>query len=292
MNWSDLQVLLTFHREGTLQKAAAKLAVDISTVSRRIRSLETDLGQKLVENVGGRLVLTTFGEQAVQAAEAMATESDHLQRSIQGKESELSGILRVAILDIMVLFHHDLLQAFSTRYPHITLELVSGTSRIHSLNRREADVAIRVSKKPDDTLVGMRAFHTEYAVYAHHTLAKNFANSWAELPWIGWDPAANARMIDDWMAKHVPPEQVRFRVNSAIAQFTITKAGGGACILPVAYGDLSHELVRLSEDLEGFDTSVWLLTHRDLKRNGRVQAFLDHVYKGLEPFRNKQVDRR
>lgn len=286
LNWSNLQVLLTFDREGTLQKTAAKLAMDISTVSRRIRALEADLGQKLVENISGRLVLTTFGQQAVQAAESMAAESDHLQRVIQGKESALSGVLRVALLDILVFFHQDLLQSFSAQYPHITLELVSGTSRVHSLTRREADVAIRVSKQPDETLVGMRAFQTEYAIYAHHTIAKSPPSSWADLPWIGWDPAVNARLIDAWMEGYVPPEQVRFRVNSAIAQFMLTEGGCGACILPVAYADLSDELVRLSEDLDGFDTSIWLLTHRDLKRNGRVQAFMKHFYKGLEPFRN------
>ena len=285
MNWSDLQVLLTFDREGTLQKASAKLAVDISTVSRRIRALEIDLGQKLVENVSGRLVLTTFGEQAVQAAAAMESESDNLQRVIQGKENGLSGVLRVALLDIIVFFHKNLLQSFTTRYPQINLELVSGT-QVHSLTRREADVAIRVSKQPDDTLVGMKAFQTEYAIYAHRTIAKIPPNSWADLPWIGWDPAFNARMIDAWMDKHVPPEQIRFRVNSAISQFTMAEVGCGACILPVVYGDLSNELVRLSENLEGFDTSVWLLTHRDLKRNGRVQAFFDHIYQGLKPFRN------
>lgn len=288
LNWSDLQVLLTFDREETLQKTAAKLAVDISTVSRRIRALEADLGQKLVENVSGRLVLTTFGEQAVQAADAMAAESDRLQRIIQGKESGVSGVLRVALLDILVFFHQELLQSFTTRYPHITLELVSGTSRVHSLTRREADVAIRVSKKPDDTLVGMRALQTEYAIYAHRTIAESPPPSWAALPWIGWDPAANARMIDAWMTRHVPPEQIRLRVNSAIAQFSMAEAGGGACILPTVYGDLSPELVRLSEDLEGFDTSIWLLTHRDLRRNGRVQAFFDHIYQGLKPFRNHE----
>ncbi|MGJ3245885.1 MAG: LysR family transcriptional regulator [Elainellaceae cyanobacterium] len=286
MNWADLQVLLAFQREGTLQKAAAKLGVDISTVSRRIRALETDLSSKLVENVSGRLVLTANGEHAVHAAEVMVEESDNLQRVIKGAENVLSGVLRVAILDALVFFHQDLLLSFSARYPHITLELVSGTSRVHSLTRREADVAIRVSKQPDDTLVGMRALHTEYAIYAHRSVADRPPDNWAALPWIGWDAASNARMIDAWMGKNVPIEQIRFRVDSAIAQFTLAEAGGGACILPVVYADLSGQLVRLSEVLDGFDTDIWLLTHRDLKRNGRVQAFLEHFYKGLEPLRN------
>ncbi|MEL6261432.1 MAG: LysR family transcriptional regulator [Cyanobacteria bacterium J06626_6] len=57
--------MLAFQREGTLQKAAVKMGVDISTVSRRIRSLEADLDTQLVENVGGRLILTNNGEQVV-----------------------------------------------------------------------------------------------------------------------------------------------------------------------------------------------------------------------------------
>ena len=95
-------------------------------------------------------------------------------------------------------------------------------------------------------------------------------------------------MIDNWMEKHVPIEQIRFRLDSAIAQFKLAEAGGGACILPVAYADLSDQLIRLSETLDGFDTNIWLLTHRDLKRNGRVQAFFEHFYKGLEPLRENE----
>ena len=288
VNWSDLQVLLAFQREGTLQKAATKLSMDISTVSRRIRSLESDLGSKVVENVGGRLVLTTYGEQAVQAAATMESESDNLLRGIKGKESMLSGVLRVALLNLFTLFHADLLNDFKTRYPHIRLELVSGTTRLHSLTRREADVAIRIAKQPDETLVGMRALHTEYAVYAHQTIAKTLPISWDKLPWIGWEPAANARMIDAWMEKHVPAERVRFRVDDPVAQLLMAESGCGACILPMVYAERSDKLMRLSNSLNGFDTDMWLLTHRDLRGNARVRAFFDHVYQGLKPFRSCQ----
>lgn len=289
VNWSDLQVLLTFHREGTLQKTAAKLGVDISTVSRRLRMLEADLDSKVVENVSGRLVLTTYGEQAVKAAEAMEVESDNLQRGVKGKESLLSGVLRVALLNAFVLFHADLLEGFKTRYPQITLELVSGTIRVHSLTRREADIAMRVTRQPDETLVGRRAFHTDYAVYAHPAIANTPPSHWDDLPWIGWDPLANARMIDAWMEKHVSAEQIRFRVDNFAAQFIMAEAGGGACILPTAYAERSDKLVRLSDVLDGFGTDIWLLTHRDLRRNARVQAFFDHMYKGLEPFRQASL---
>ncbi len=290
MNWSDLQVLLTFKREGTLQKAAEWLAMDISTVSRRIRSLESDLGSKLVENVSGRLVLTSHGERAVQAAAVMEIESDQLQRHVKGQENALSGVLRVALLDLFVLFHADLLNNFKLQHPRVMLELASTTIRTHSLTRREADVAIRVTQQPDETLVGIHVLHIKYAVYAHRSIVDAGTDTesarWDTLPWIGWDSAAHAHVTEAWMANHVPTKQICFRVDSPAAQFILAEAGGGACILPMAYADLSTSLVRLSEALKGFDTDVWLLTHRDLRYNARVQAFLDHVYKGLEPLRD------
>ena len=290
MNWSDLQVLLAFQREGTLQKAAGRLGMDISTVSRRLRSLEADLGAKVVENVSGRLVLTAYGEQAVQAAEVMETESDDLLRRTQGKEAQLSGVLRVAMLNFFIFFHADLLTSFKARYPNIRLEIVSNTTRFHSLTRREADVAIRIAKQPDEMLVGMRALHTEYAIYAHREITTTSPHQWDKLPWISWEQTVNARMIHDWMEKHVPAEKVHFRVENQVAQFIMTEAGSGACILPMVYAERSNNLVRLSDVLEGFETDMWILTHRDLRRNGRVQAFLEHIYNGLAPFRSNGIE--
>jgi DNA-binding transcriptional LysR family regulator len=287
MNWSDLQVLLTFKREGTLQKAAEKLQVDISTVSRRIRALESALGAKLVENTSGRLVLTNSGEKAVLTAEVMEAQSNGLETILKGEESSPSGVLRVALLDMFLHFHRNLLQSFIVQYPQISLELISTTTLVHSLNRREADVAIRATNHPDDTLVGMLLLHTEYAVYAHRDVVAQSVE-WSKLPWIGWDVSANARMTDDWMEKNVPTEQVYFRVDSPLAQFIMTEAGDGVCILPMAYANLSKNLIQLSDPLKGFGMDVWLLTHRDLKHNGRVQAFFQHFYNGLETLRNNK----
>ncbi|MEM9156172.1 MAG: LysR family transcriptional regulator [Cyanobacteria bacterium P01_F01_bin.33] len=285
MNWSDLQVVLAFQREGTLHKAAKKLGVDLSTVSRRIRSLEADLGTPLVKNISGRLVLTSQGEQAVRAAEAMEIESDRLHRIVMGQKSELCGSLRIALLDVFASFHADLIDSFKTRYPHVSLELVTSTSRVHNLTRREADIAIRVAKQPHDTLVGTRSLHLQFAIYAHRSIAEP-STDWTALPWVGWDPAMNARITDRWMEKHIPRDRIRIRVDSTATLFALANTGAGACILPTVYAIRYDTLVQLSGVLQGFDTYVWLLTHRDLKRNGRVQAFLEHFHSGLAPLRS------
>ena len=285
VNWHDLQILLAFRRHATLARAADTLGIDISTVSRRLRALEADLGVRLVENVGGRLTLTSFGEEAVRAAEAMDVESDALHRLLKGREAVLSGSLRVALLDVFVRFHIDLLESFATAYPDVTLELFSTSQRLHNLTRREADVAVRASRRPDEALVGRKALRLEYAVFAARSLVERAGDYWRSLPWIGYDESAGATETEAWMRRERLVERVRMRVDSPAALFQVVEAGLGAAPLAIPYATRSRDLVRLSDPMPGFGTDLWLLTHRDLRRNARVRAFLDHMYDGLAEWR-------
>lgn len=285
MNWHDLQILLAFRRQGTLQKSAAALAVDISTVSRRLRALEAELDAPLVENIQGRLTLTAQGEAAARAAEAMEAESDALHRDLKGRDASLSGTLRVALLDVFATAHMDLLEAFKAAYPQVVLELLCSTSRTHSLTRREAEVAIRVSRRPDETLVGRKVLELDYAVYASRDLVARGGRDWRALPWLAFDLAAQAAVTEDWMKRQGVLDQVRLRTDSPAALFRAAEAGAGAAALAMPYAARCPGLVRLSDPLSGFGTEVWLLTHRDLRRNARVRAFLDHMYEGLTAWR-------
>ncbi len=285
MNWQDLQILLMFQRHETLAKSAAALGVDLSTVSRRLRALEADLAAPLLENVGGKLALTALGEEAARAAEAMDSESNALRRLLQGREAVLSGTLRVALLDVFVRFHADLLESFGAAFPDVQLELYSATPRAHNLTRREADVAVRASRQPDETLVGRKALRIEYAVYAARPLVERCGRGWSALPWVGYDATANATVTDAWMRRHDLVDGVRARVDTPAALFHAVEAGVGAAPLAVPYARRCPDLVELSDPLPGFGTDLWLLTHRDLRRNGRVRAFLDHMYAGLAEWR-------
>ena len=281
MNWHDLQILLAFRRQGSLQKAAGLLGIDISTVSRRLRALEAELQTPLVENIGGRLILTSQGEAAAGAAAAMEAESDSLHRALKGHDASLSGTLKVATLDIFAAFHMDLLEAFKAAHPQIVLELLCSSSRPHNLTRREAEVALRVARRPGDTLVGRRVLRLDYAVYASRDLVERRGEDWRALPWLGFDLAANAAVTEDWMKRQGVLDSVRLRTDSPATLFQAAQAGAGAATLAMPYAARCPDLIRLSEPLSGFATDVWLLTHRDLRRNARVRAFLDHMYDGL-----------
>ncbi|MEM9865377.1 MAG: LysR family transcriptional regulator, partial [Myxococcota bacterium] len=121
MNWADLQLLLAFADAGTLKAAAETQGVNISTVSRRLRTLEGEIGAKVVENVGGRLTLTESGERAVAAARAMRHASDDLLRDVAGKDDELAGPVRIGLLEMFVRYHASAFVELSRSYPNLEL---------------------------------------------------------------------------------------------------------------------------------------------------------------------------
>jgi len=272
MNWSDLQCLNAFKRSGPLQEAARVLGVNHTTVSRRIRQLEKTLGCSLVETVNGRLRLTSAGHRAAETCERISGEALALERELRGRDVSVSGNIRVGLLDYFLTAHAKDLADFSACYPEVRLELCSSGSQLHNLVRREADVVIRIARAPRDTLVGRKVAQLEYAPFARDTLAAK--GPMEALPWIGWDRSVGAQMTDAWMAERLREDQVCFRVDSTSAMFDLANAGAGVALLPVKYARGMPELVQLGEVIPGFETAVWILTHRDLAQLERVRLLI------------------
>lgn len=275
MNWSDLKLLLDFHEEGTLEGVARLQSVTPSTVSRRLRALERSIDVRFVENISGRLVLTSAGERAVEAAKAMREHSDDLLRDIVGRDAEVRGVLRVGLLEIFIRDHADAFASFSRRHPEVRLELLSQGARLHSLTQRDADVVLRATRAPRDTLVGRPLLTLQFAPFIREDLAPEIFLP-SQLRWIAWHEDLRASMSEGWLQEHACLEGVAARVTSTTSMIELALAGLGACILPIRSGNLAG-LHQLSEPLEGFASQVWMLTHRDLVKSARVRALMQHL---------------
>ncbi|MEM7606582.1 MAG: LysR family transcriptional regulator [Myxococcota bacterium] len=274
MEWSNLQSLGALKRTGSLKRAAAELRVNYTTVARHIRQLEADLGCSLVELVGGRLQLTPAGRRASEVSERIRADALALELELDGRDAELSGMIRVGLLDLFVEEHSRAIADFSATYPEVQVVLRSSGSHLHSLVNREVDVVIRVAREPRETLIGRRLRTLRYAVFAADSIPET---EFSELPWVGWDPSVGASQSEAWLEEHAPPSNVRARVDSVTAMFRLVEAGVGAAILPVAYAARRPLLSQRGDTLDGFETSVWMLTHRDLAQLERIRRFMAHV---------------
>jgi DNA-binding transcriptional LysR family regulator len=268
--WSDLRLVLAIRRGGSLRAAAQALRISHPTVSRRVHDLEDQLGVHLLRRNGRQLELTPAGEDLADTAERVEREVDGLGRRIAGRDHRLEGVVRVAMSPAMLAAVARHLPDFRRRHPGVQLDLTTNLG-FASLSRREADVAVRQTNAPHDTLVGRRLSLFEQAVYAHRGLVKDGpARQW---PWIDWDDAHRHHSSARWVAEHVDPGSVVVRCETSLAMYQLVRAGVGVGFVPTMLAHPNPEVVRLDADVfPVFHRGIWVLTHADLRTMGRVRA--------------------
>jgi DNA-binding transcriptional LysR family regulator len=277
MNWDDLRFVLAVARHSTLTAAGASLGVRHSTVGRRLRAFESTLGVRLFDRTPNGLLLTSGGQEVVDVAERMETDWVEAQCRLRGRDAELTGPLRVSMLDYLFWGLSDAFTRFVEEHPGIELTLTSSLDPV-SLIRREADVALRLTARPPDRLIGRRVGELTFAVYGQRALVERIGADapLSAFPWIGWDARHDAAFFDTWLAEHAPGAQIRLRVDeSALVRRQAVAAGIGLFFMPCFEADAMPELVQVVPP--SFRRPLWMLTLADLRHTQRVRAFLEHM---------------
>ena len=280
-NWDDLRYFLAVARKGSIRGAAAGLKVNHSTVSRRIDAFEKKLDVRLFERLSTGYLITQAGEEMLQSAEQVEGEIAAIDRRVVGRDARLSGLLRVTLHESLAqkLLMPDL-AVFCETYPGIELELIVSQS-MANLAKREADVAIRISNDPPDTLVGRRVLKYAAAIYASkdYLSRHDFTCGGKNLTWIGWNDAVSD---PQWVRDSPYPEApARNRIFNPQAQLEATKAGMGLSMLPCFMGDTEPTLRRVPPATTSPGRDIWLLTHEDLRNTARVRRFLDFMAEAM-----------
>ncbi len=153
---NDLLIFARVAELGSFSRAADRLALPKSTVSRRLAALEQQLGERLLLRTTRRQTLTEFGLQMLDHARQVAAEVDAVAALRERRQAAPSGRLRVSMpSDFANLLLTESLAAFAVLYPAITLELDLTARRVDLLGEG-FDVAVRMGSLPDDTLLAAR----------------------------------------------------------------------------------------------------------------------------------------
>ncbi len=286
-NWNDLKLVLAISRAGSLGGGAKLMGVNHSTAFRNLNAIEDKLGARLFERLqGGVYTPTAVGEQVARTAERMETEALALDREITGTDARLTGLVRVTASETLS-FHMLLAQLVTLRevHPGITVEMLID-NRVLNLSRREADVALRVSRPGEPELFGKKLSNIAWTIYglagmAEPIGAKDLA-ALASNPFVGWSEDVRGIAAADFLTEQVKPKAVSYRSNSLINQYRAARAGMGLAILPCYLGDSDPSLIRVVPDLlRTLQRELWIVTHEDLKATARIRAFLEVVGNGL-----------
>ncbi len=281
--WDDLRVVLAVARAGSLAGAARALGVNHSTVFRRLNTFEEQLGVRLFERLANGYALTIAGEEMRASAERVEQEIDRLDRRITGQDLRLQGTLAITTTDTLascVLAPH--LVAFKRAHPAIELNLLLENQYVN-LSKRQADIAIRPTLSPPDTLVGRRIAAIAFAPFVSaHLLTDKPNPHLGDLDWIAVDESLAHLAADKWFRATLPGANVVMRSNSLTGLMAAAVSGMGVAMLPCFIGDPSPVLTRLADPVDAAASALWLLTHEDLRHTARVRAFMDFMADALK----------
>lgn len=278
-DWDTLRLVLAIDRNGGVSGAARFLGVTHATVSRRLAKAEADAGLIFFERLPAGLRLTEPGRAVLDRANAIEPQLNELERYLMSQEDGLSGPLRVTIPPLMMTgeVSRDIAE-FSAKHPEIELEFV-GDNNLLNLHQREADVAIRVTHKPPDTLWGRKITDQHSGFYAQsHWLASNplgKGDLTGDFPLVSFN--AWKSPVPKLLMRCCPNVRVVARCDDMVTAMRLVGAGFGITRMPRILGDSLDGVSRITALPWERYLPLWILTHPDLRKTPRVEAFMQHI---------------
>ncbi|MFT4098592.1 MAG: LysR family transcriptional regulator [Rhodoblastus sp.] len=280
LDWDNARIFLAVARTGQMLGAARKLGLDHATVSRRIASLETALGVKLIERRTNGCALTATGETFLASAERVETEMLRAQAALSGADVAISGNVRVGAPDgfgTFVLARH--LSALMDEHPGLNVQLVP-LPRAFSLAKREADIAVAIDRPVEGRLTVKKLTDYSLSLYASKSFLK-------ERPALAKGELAGVRVVAyvpdlifspalDYLGEFGLADNPKFECAGMLGQIEAVRAGAGVGVLhDYAVRDLP-DLVRILPDRRVTRT-YWIVTHDDVRDLARVRLVHDHI---------------
>jgi DNA-binding transcriptional LysR family regulator len=285
-SWDLYRSFLAVMREGSLSAAARALAMTQPSLGRHVRELETALGLALFTRSPQGLVPTESALRLLPHAEAMASSMAALRRAATVGDNDVRGVVRVTASEVIgteVL--PAMLAAFRRENPGVIIELAV-TNRSEDLLRKDADLAIRMTRPTQQALVTRQLGRIELGLHAHRRYLRRHGTpaSLDELrahSLIGFDH--EAPYVRTLRPRDLPWSRELFalRTDHDLAALAAIRAGYGIGICQVPLAARDPKLVRLLPGQVAIPMEAWAVMHEDLRRNPAVRRLFDHLATAL-----------
>lgn len=279
----DLATVLALTRGGTLAAAGERLGVDASTVFRALQRVERGLGRTLFER-------SRAGYRPNELAQALAAQAEQVEAAIEAARSaaaaepaQVAGSVRITTTDTVL---HGLvapaLRAFAAQHPMLGFELHTG-NELANLTHRDADIAVRATKRPPQHLVGKVLGPIRVALYASRrgSVKRYEQVEDGGADWVAPDDALPEHPSVLWRKRHFPKQAPRWRVTSIQSVMEAVALGLGVGIVPLFLAQGRRDLLQLTEPIDECETELWLLTHTESRHLRRVSAVYAHLAQAI-----------
>ncbi len=290
LDWADLRLFLEIARHARLAEAARRLRIDPTTLGRRLRRFEKELGADLFERTAQGYRLTPKGQALAAYAEQMEHASLKALEMIGGAGNAASGTVRISAAEG---FGTDVIAPALGPFRGLHPESNRPRCDKRILTLFEKSGRHRHSDDPGLPTTGRqrRLSSPSQPLFADLFASRHYLKSSAPIRaiddlrdhrLIGYVDdlvySPKLRYLDELPVKLTPA----IRSSSIIAQLQATKAGAGLCILPCFMADTHRDLVRVLPGDISIQRTFWLAVHEDIREAARIRAACDMLGAAVE----------
>ena len=281
-NWDEIRTAYQVARLGTVSGAAALLGVHHATVIRHIDALERRLGVRLFQRHARGYAPTEAGRELLAVAQVTDEQFAQLASRIKGQGEVVTGEMIVTsisgIADLLI----PVLAGFQAAHAGVIIRYLSDL-RVFRLDFGEAHVAIRAGAAPQEPdyvvqpLVRLQAGLYASAGYVAQYGRPSGPDELARHRFVIADNPASRAPYYRWLRANVPPEALTFSITEPEASEAAVRAGAGLGFVAPRRAAGDPGLVQILPPRPEWDSPLWIVTHVDLHRTRKVQAFLAHL---------------
>ena len=287
-DWRLVRSFLAVLDAGSLMGAARQLHAQQPTLSRHVAELEAQLGAPLFERTGRGVTPTAAALAIADAARQMETGAEALAHTLAGRRSEAGGTVRVTASTVVAAWLlPPLLATLRAQEPGIAIELVASNA-LSNLLRREADIAVRMLRPAQGSLVARKLADIGIGAYAHASyLARagrpRSPDQLNRHTLIGFDRDDAILRGFARVGISVQREHFALRTDDQVAYGNLVAAGAGI-------GFLAHYVARQWSGLERVLPALpiptlpcWLAVHREIRSSKAVRRVYDFLAAAIPP---------
>ena len=288
-NWDHLRFFLALARTGSLKAAGEREGVSHSTVLRRLRSFEGELGTQLFDHSPDGWTLTSTGRQVLLQAERMEQSMRAIVDDVGGADRKAAGPVTLAVgQSVALTVLPEILSSLAARQPELEIAVLVSQS-LADVARREADIALRFTNDPPPSLVGRRLGRSALVPCASPAYVKAHGSAYP-------DDAEGHRFIV--VPSHPPPTWSALRLDrhpARVLRVSCFVTAGELCRADLGIAELPDFLVRRDRGLVRLEApprpsaTAWLLLHPELRDVARIRVTADALFDALgQEFRSRE----
>jgi len=287
-DWALVRSFLAVLDAGSVSAAAKRSGARQPTLSRHVAELEAQLGAPLFERTGRGVVPTAAALAIVDAARRMEDAALALGVGLASARSLARGVVRVTTSEVAATWLlPEVLARLAREHQEIEIELVA-SNELTNLLRREADIAVRMVRPMQQSLIARKLGEIEIVAAAHKGyLAKapplRVPEDLVAHRLIGFDRDDSIIRGAARMGLVLSRGDFALRTDDQVAYGRLVAEGAGIGF--VARYNLRHwpGVVAVLPMLAVGALPCWLAVHREIRSNPRVRAVYDFLAREIAP---------